>query len=252
MAAEAQADAPGMYRERLRRRGLRVVGAPVLVLVLALTAHVASASVRTITRSDATSIATAIGLRHSDLPTLTQQSNPVTPQERRLNSQATACAGGVPPSEDYADTQSPTFVSSGQSPVTVASGVAILPSASLVAKDFAAIERPGALRCLTSEYTSALSVSLSKGDRVRSAAASRLPSVVAINGATFEIRLTFELSIREGTRTVSVPVYVDQIGFADGQAEVTLEVQTTSVRPSTSLERRLAGVLVARARTAIG
>jgi hypothetical protein len=256
MAGEAEADVPGMYGGTLRHRGTRIfgacLGAPLLVLCVALTAHAAFASVRTITRSDATSIATAISLRHSDLPTMAQHSNPVTPQEQRLNAQATSCAGGVPPSEAYADTQSPSFVSTGQASVTVASGVEILPSASLVAKDFAAIERPDALRCLTSEFTSALSPSLPKGDKVTNATASRLPSVVATTGETFEIRLTFDISFREGTSTVSVPVYTDQIGFADGQAEVTLEVQTTSVKPSTSLEHQLAGLLLARARTAIG
>jgi hypothetical protein len=64
--------------------------------------------------------------------------------------------------------------------------------------------------------------------------------------------MTFDVSVRDGTSTVTVPVYVDQIGFADGQAEVTLEVQSTSVKPSASLERRLAGLLVTRARAAIG
>jgi hypothetical protein len=256
MVAAGHADVQGVRSHRLTEHGSRILRAclvaPLLVVLIALAAQAAFASARSITRSDATAVAAAISLRHSDVPTLKQQSNPVTPQEQRLAAQATSCAGGVPPSEAYANTQSPGFVSAAQPSVAVASGVGILPSASLVAKDFAAIERPRALRCLTSEFTSALSPSLPKGDKVTKAAATRLPSVVAVNGATFEIRMVFDVSVREGTSTVSVPVYADQIGFADGQAEVTLDVQTTSVKPSASLERRLAGLLVTRARAAIG
>jgi hypothetical protein len=243
-----------MYSVRLKRRWVGVcasVGA-LLVVLIAVAAHGAFASVRTVTRADATGLATAISIRHSDLPTFKQQSNPVTPQQQRLTAQATSCAGGVPPSTAYANTQSPAFVSSGQPSVTVASSVEILPSASLVAKDFAAIERPSGWHCLVSEFRSAVSPSLPKGDAITNTAVTRVPSLVSGAGATIMLRMTFDVSVRDGTSTVTVPVYVDQIGFADGQAEVTLEVQSTSVKPSASLERRLAGLLVTRARAAIG
>ncbi|MGA2471168.1 MAG: hypothetical protein ABSG64_10810 [Solirubrobacteraceae bacterium] len=245
-----------MHRERLKERGFRIgrvvsVGAAVGVL-LAFLAAASLASVRAITRSDATSVATAISIRHSDLPTLKQVSNPITPQELRLDAQAIKCGGAVPLSEAYANTQSAEFVSLGTPSVTVVSSAEILPSATLVAKDFAAVERPRALSCLVSEFSSALRASLPKGDALTAASAARLPSVVAGSGATVDIRVTCAVAVRNGASTVSVPVYVDQIGFSDGQAEVTLEVQTAAVKPSTALERRLAGLLVARARAAIG
>jgi hypothetical protein len=238
---------------RSRSPGWRTaVLAPLLVVLLGLVADVTLASPRTITRSQATAVATAISLRHSDLPGLKQEANPITAQQRRLTAQATACAGGVPASEAFANTQSPAFVSSGQSSVTVVSGTEILPSAVLVAKDFAAVTRPHALTCLLSELTSSLRASLPKGDKVTSATAARIPSVVSGIADAFAIRITFAVSVREATTTVSVPLYADQIGFSDGQAEVDLEVQTTVIKPSASLERQLAGLLVARARSAIG
>ena len=237
---------------RSRSPGWRTAAlAALLVVLLGLVADVTLASPRTITRSQATAVATAISLRHSDLPGLKQEANPITAQQQRLTAQATACAGGVPASEAFANTQSPAFVSSGQS-VTVVSGTEILPSAALVAKDFAAVTRPHALTCLLSELTSSLHASLPKGDKVTSATAARIPSVVSGIADTFAIRITFAVTVREATTTVSVPLYADQIGFTDGQAEVDLEVQTTVIKPSASLERQLAGLLVARARSAIG
>jgi len=244
-----------VHGKSLTARGARTgrvarLGAVLLVVLLALAAGAALAAVHTITRGDATAVATAVSLRQDDLPSLKQESNPVTPQQQRLAAQAAACAGGVPPSEAYANTQSPAFVSP-QPSLTVASSVEILPSASLVARDFAAIERPRALTCMASELASQARLTLPKGDRL-TAAAVRVPSVVPGGGESFEIRVTVTVSSRERGTTVNAPVYVDQIGFADGQAEVSLEVEATLVKPSTSLERQLATLLVARARTAIG
>jgi len=58
--------------------------------------------------------------------------------------------------------------------------------------------------------------------------------------------------VGQGGTHVSVPVYADDIGFADGQAEVSLVLNTAVNAPSASLERRLAAVLVARARATLG
>src|SRR5271154_2542461 len=94
-------DGSSMSSETLKRRVFGVLGGSVgvlpVVLVGVVAAHAAFASVRAVTRSDATALATAISVRHGDLPTFKQQSNPVTPQQQRLTAQATSCAGGVPP-----------------------------------------------------------------------------------------------------------------------------------------------------------
>jgi hypothetical protein len=209
------------------------------------------ASHRAITRADANAIATAISVRHSDLPSLKQESNPTTAHEKALSAQATRCAGGVPVSKAYANTQSDLFVSSGQA-VTIASGVEILPSASLVAQDFAAIQRSRALTCLLSEYQAAIGPSLSSGQKLISSRASRLPPALSGGEDNFAIRMTFVVAAKQGSTTVNVPVYLDELGFADGQAEISLELQTTLNTPAASLEQRLMRVLVARAQSAIG
>lgn len=243
---------PVAVSRRPRYHAVARVGTPLVVVLLALAAGVALASIRKITRPEATAVATAISLRHSDLPTLKQESNPVTPQQERLNAQVTKCYGGVAPSEAYANTQSPTFMSSGKSSLTVSSSVEILPSAALVAKDFAATERPRALTCVLDQFESQLRAALPNGDKITSATAARILSVVHASAPTLDARFAITVSVHDGKTTVPVHVYTDAIGFTEGQAEVALDVQTTSVVPSASLERHLAGLLVTRARAAIG
>jgi hypothetical protein len=237
--------------ERKSQTLRRACVAATTVVIVAFAADVSLASVHAITRSAAKAVATAISLRQSDLPTLKQISNPITPQQLRLNAQAVNCAGGVPLSKAYANTQSPEFVGSGSPSVTIVSSVEILPSAALVAKDFAAIERPKTLRCLVSEVSSAFRSALPKSESLNSGGATRLASIVSGTGPSFDIRLTFAVSVHKGTSTVRVPIYVDQIGFAEGQAEITLELQMVPTKPSTSLEQRLAAALVTRARAAV-
>ena len=60
------------------------------------------------------------------------------------------------------------------------------------------------------------------------------------------------MRVAQGGKTVTLPVYADEIGFSDGQAEVSLVLNSAVTPPSTSLERRLAAVLVARARATLG
>ena len=50
----------------------------------------------------------------------------------------------------------------------------------------------------------------------------------------------------------ALPFGDDVVGFAYGQAEVTLNVQTTLTPPSATLERSLGAALLKRARTALG
>jgi hypothetical protein len=66
------------------------------------------------------------------------------------------------------------------------------------------------------------------------------------------VRITVDLHETQGTTTESALVYVDAIGLAYAQAEVSLSVTSTSTVPSSSLESRLEALLIARAETSIG
>jgi hypothetical protein len=76
-----------------------------------------------------------------------------------------------------------------------------------------------------------------------------------VSGAdgTFALRFAATLHLKQGSKTAKVTVISDAIGFTYGQAEVELAVIATGgADPSASLERRLAGLLVARAKAAAG
>lgn len=235
---------------RARRRRARI-GTVVLVAVLAVGVRGALGSHRTVTRRDAHAVAVAINLRHGDLPTLAAQSNPLTAQQRRFSAQLTACLGGVPNSEAYADAQSPTFTGSGSSSLTISSTTEVLPSAALVAKDLAAVRSAKGIPCLQRQLGAQLKASLAKGDTL-SIHGVLLPAIVSGSDGTFALRFNVVVGVKQAGATVPVRVYYDTIGFAYGQAEVGFDVLTTATVPSTSLERRLGASLLARARAAIG
>jgi hypothetical protein len=177
----------------------------------------------------------------------------MTRQQAALAAQVTRCLGGVPVSEAYANTQSLAFVSTGQPTVGIVSGTEILPSAALAARDLRAGTRALAPGCLRKAYESALSGSLTVGDRVTSASVARIPVVVSGNDPSFAIRMTFGVTAPSlSGRATTAPFYVDDIALGEGQIEVTLGAQTSTVKPSASLERRLLEVLLARARAAAG
>jgi hypothetical protein len=251
--ARHSCDASANHRGRrgpTHRTGERIRPAcAIAATILAVAAPVALAGLRTITRADAVSVANAISIRHSDVPTLKQQANPTTPADDSSGAELTACAGGVPASKAFANTQSPAFATASDS-ITISSETEILPSVALVATDFAAFERPLALTCLQSLLSKALRGEFPKGDKVTTAV-SRFPSVISGVDKSFGLRFAIVVTLKQDGKTVSVAVYDDVVGFAYGQAEVTLNVQTTLTPPSTSLERGLGATLLRRAETAL-
>ncbi|MGA2970842.1 MAG: hypothetical protein ABSE75_13690 [Acidimicrobiales bacterium] len=247
-------DSSANHRARrgpVHRTGERIWPAvSIAVTILAVAAPVALAGLRTIKRADAVTVANAISIRHSDVPTLKQQSNPTTPASDTSGAALTACAGGVPASKAFANTQSPAFVTANDS-LTISSETEILPSVALVATDFAAFERPLALTCLHSLLSKELGGEFPKSDKVKTTVA-RFPSVISGVGKSFGLRFAIVVTVKQGGKSVSVAVYDDVVGFAYGQAEVTLNVQTTLTPPSATLERSLGAALLKRARTALG
>lgn len=234
---------------RAQRRRMRV-GIALLIAVLAVGVAAAHGAHRTITRAQAKAVAAAISLHHSDLSTLNQQSNPITAQELRSNAELTACVDGVPASEAYAQQQSPDFTNASGS-ITIDSTAEILPTASLAARDLAAITGSRGLPCLERELKAQLQSGAAKGDSVTVTGA-RLPYPNGSTDGAFMLRFTIALRVKQGSGHTSVSLYADVIGFIYGQAEVALDVLTTGTKPSNSLEQRLESDLVTRAKSAIG
>ena len=206
---------------------------------------------RSLTRANARAAAVAINLRQGDLPRLAAQSNPITAGQRRFGAQLTACLGGVPATEAYAVAQSPSFTGSGSAALTISSTSEILPTAALVAKDLAAVEHPRGIPCLQRQLGRQLKAALAKGDTLAIHGAP-LPPVLSGSDGAFALRFNVVVTIKLVNASRSLHLYYDTIGFAFGQAEVGLDVLSSSAKPSAALERRLGAALLARARATIG
>jgi len=231
-----------------------MVGRVLVALVVAVLAvgGVALAAHRAITRQQAKTVGAAIVLRHGDLPSYTQSANPVTPQEERISAQLSKCTGATPDSAALAKVQSPNFDSPGGGSISVGSTALIQASAATVAHDLTAITAPKALNCLSSQLSSTLQAALAGKATLLSLNGSKIQSVVSGSDGTFAYRFAFVLGVKQGKTTVKVPAYGDFVGFAWGQAEVSLSIESEFSPPSTALERQLAARLLARARAAIG
>jgi hypothetical protein len=233
------------------RKWLAAFAASLVMTALAVGADAALASHRTITATEALAVATAISIRHADVPELKQESNPITAAQMAQTAHLTSCVRGVPVSKALANVQSPNFANSSGTSVTLNSGTEILPSTSLVAKDFAAVTGSRGLPCLLSELRRELVGTPPKGETVTSYA-SRLSTPVSGADGAFADRFNVIVRVTRASTTLILPLYVDLVGFAYGQAEVSLSVETVGSKPPRSLERRLAALLLARARTTIG
>jgi len=219
--------------------------------VVAAGATAALAAARQISRADAKAVATAVNLRHSDLPTFKVAGNPITSQQRQEDAQLSACIGETPPSERLADVQSQDFVGPSPDTVTISSETQIQPSVAAVTSDLAAIHRPVALSCLEKALVKALATSAPKGSSYTVSAA-RLPATLPGTSGVAAVRVTAIFHVKSGSKTVTVPAYIDDVGFAYGQAEVSLDVISTLQAPSATLETKLAVALIARAHSALG
>lgn len=236
---------------RRHRHRPATLAACAILLILAVAAATALAAAKTISRDAAPSVANIINLRHGDLPTLKQKPNPITADQRKQSEQQAACIGEAPPSKVLTDLQSPEFVGPSPDQVTIDSEVQIQPDAATVAHDLAAIRQPKALRCLQSELVKAIATTTPKGSTYTVSIA-RLPATLPGTDGVAAVRVTAIFHIPQGKKKVTVPAYIDDIGFSYGQAEVSLNVISTLQPPSSSLETKLALLLVKRTREAIG
>jgi hypothetical protein len=211
----------------------------------------AAASHRIVPHKQARAVATAINLRHADLPALKQVGSISSTPEGASGAQLSACAGGVPDRLAFANVSSPNFVSSGEPSSTISSSTEIFPSAGLVATDLAAARSTRGQKCIQEALQDSLRSQAQKNETF-TAKLSLRPAPVSGADSAVEVRVAIVASVTTKGKTVSVPLTADFIGFGWGQAEVTLSVMTTLAAPSTTLERKLCTVLVSRARAAIG
>ncbi len=232
----------------------RILG-PLTAAAVAAGGGVALAARGTVTRQQAPAVAAAISLSYLPVPssgTADDLRHPITPDH--IGAQLTQCLGSDTKNRALAAVVSPTFIIFSPRYLMAASTVAIQPSQGQVANDLAAISSPKAVGCLTSHVSSAIRASFTDPvcggptAALFSLTAVKIPSPVSGSDGTFAYRFRFVTGCRHG---FTYPAYADYVGFAWGQADVTLTVQTNNQPPPVTLERQLAALLLSHARRAI-
>jgi len=238
---------------RARKLGAVARRAAIAPVVLIACASVALGAARHVTRADATAVADSLSLRHGDVPGFTQVGvqGPPSALERRLSAGFAACYGGPPYSSVLADRQSPGFQASDASRTLVITDTEIFPSAAVAARDLAAAAGKRGQGCALTFGRAA--VTPPKGTRI-TATLTSIASHDRGTGASIAVRLTLtEVPTSKGGPASRVVATQDELSFVRGQAEISFDLGTSSAAPpSAALERRLASLLVARARSVLG
>jgi hypothetical protein len=204
-----------------------------------------------ITRTRAAAIVGEINLRHSDLPTSTQQPNPYTAKDKRIDARFNTCDHGVQDQDALGFALSPNFVLPGTSSVIISSEVEVRLTAALVVRDLAASASPLGLSCNNSATEGIFRVGLFKSQTL-TVRSYRLPSPGYGTLHAFAVRTVVDIRTTTGTTEVTVPTYNDELGFGDGQVEVGFAVLESAAVPSAALEHRMMAALVARTQAAVG
>jgi hypothetical protein len=129
----------------------------------------------------------------------------------------------------------------------ITSSVSVLSSERAVARQFALLASPALRECAARILTRNLADRSIRDARWGHVSVSKLPVQAAGTSATVGIRIVANLDLTFSE--VSVPIYVDVLGFAIGRAEVALTaISATQPVPATT-ERELLSLLLARSRS---
>lgn len=225
-----------------RRRSVTTAGS-LLLSGLALAACGSSSS-SSLTPSQATTLANQINLTSADVPGYSSSPNAESAADKQSGAQLAACAGGVPPSKNIADVNSPNFsAGSGLTQMQTSSNVVVLPSSALVQQNLKALTSAKGHACLNTFVSNELSKSTSAGVTFNSGTITSLPTSTAGTDGGFGIRFI----ISAAAQGVHIPFYLDVLGFAKNSTEVELEALGISKPFPAAEESHLYSLLVSRA-----
>jgi hypothetical protein len=211
------------------------------------TASTASTSHSSPGRTRAVAYAHAVNLTLADLPGAR-----IVAGEREARAPSAAairfarCAGAVDPRLRIADVDSAKFAL-GAPGRQIKSGVEVLPSAALAARNLAAVSSARGRACLARFLSQAArSAAPTQSGHV---SISSLPDLLPGSQGYLGLRVTFPISTRNPVngRPVQTQLTLDEFVFISGSAEITLSARTIKAPIPTATERRLLALLVSRA-----
>jgi len=227
-----------------------VTAASLLLSLLALTAcgssssSSSSSSPAPLTVAQATTAADAINLTAADVPGSTASANPVSASDKASDAALAACSGGVSPSLQIVDLNSPSFASgTGLNQTQVSSSVMVLPTAAYVQQNLKALTSAKGHACLSTSLNKVLAQTTPQGVTFSSGAITTLPFSSANTDGGFGVRVTVN-AVAAGQH---IPFFIDVVGFAKGPAEVELQTLGISAPYPAAMEAKLLSILVANA-----
>lgn len=194
--------------------------------------------------SQATTLAGQINLTSADLPGYSSQANPVTASDKASAATLAACSGGVSPTKEIVDINSPQFsAGSGLAQRQASSNVTVLPTAADVQQDLKALTSAKGHTCLSSSLNAALTHTGTPGVTFSSGTITTLPVSTAGTDGGFGARVT----VNATAQGLHIPFYVDVFGFAKSSTQVELETFGINKPFPAAEETRLITLLIGRA-----
>jgi hypothetical protein len=208
----------------------------------------AGAANRSVTKAQAIAFARAVNLRQSDLPGFNGSSGrheQETPKENRLQAQLARCAGTVSAKYQVAEASSKEFErEENVASLKVQSGVTVMQSPALAARELAAVHSKRGRECLSTYVTALFKTHKYDGASVGPVSVSSgSPPAPGVTGS-FGLRVTTTIVLHN----VSIPFYMDSLGFVDGPAEVSLNTFGLPTPFPAATEERLYQLLLSRSK----
>jgi hypothetical protein len=201
-------------------------------------------------RTQALAFAHAVNLNVGDIPEASVEKKhaaAATASERR---ESQACERGIGWRNPHtiAEASSPKLRRGQELEIErITSSVAVLSSERAVARQFALLASPALRECTARILARNLDDKSIRNARWGRVSVSRLPVHAAGTSATVGIRIVANLELTFSE--VSVPIYVDVLGFAIGRAEVALTAMSATQPVPATTERELLSLLLARSRS---
>lgn len=222
-----------------RRVLLTVVG---VIAGLAATPALAAAP----TKARAQAFARAVNLTAADLPGFKGSPSSKSRAEQQFGAMLSRCAGGVDPSREVVDVDSPDFsmeAAQGLEEQDVNSNVSVLRSAALAAKDLKAVKSARGRSCLTKATNKLLTSMKTKGVTYGKTTLTKLKRSAPGSDGSF----AFHFKVTANANGLRLPFYIDTIGFTLGPAEIGLTTLGIAEPFPATVEQRLLTLLAGRA-----
>jgi len=198
-------------------------------------------------RARAIAFARAVNLSASDIPGASIAPRRATASDARERREYRACERSVDQGHHLVDDSS-RELKRGQELETeeISSGVTVLADERALAREFSELGRAALRECLARALTRNFSEKAVRDAHWGRVTITRLP--VDAPGASATIGLRILVMLNFPFSEVSVPIYVDVLGFAMGPAEVALSATSVTQPVPAATERELLALLLARAR----